>query len=94
MMKTLTVQIGNSDDKLTQREWSEFVAEVNNEMLSLCNVVHFSGRSDGGCSWQNACWVASATEGCYLSLRAVLMVIGRKYKQDSIALTVGKTEMI
>lgn len=24
-MKTVTIIIGNSDDKLTQREWSEFV---------------------------------------------------------------------
>lgn len=26
-MKTITIQIGNSDDKLKQAEWANFIAE-------------------------------------------------------------------
>ena len=34
-MKTICIQIGNSDDKLSQTRWSEYVQDVN-DAISLC----------------------------------------------------------
>jgi hypothetical protein len=57
----VTVQFGNSDDRLTQREWSELVAAVsravNAEVLDHGGGLHFFGTAPADAPWQNACWV-------------------------------------
>ena len=35
-MKTVIIQIGNSDDKLKQSEWNEFVVLTRKEILKKC----------------------------------------------------------
>lgn len=42
-MKTVTIQIGNSDNRLTQVEWSEYVEKVNNLVRDCAYAVHFNG---------------------------------------------------
>src|SRR5687768_6435898 len=49
------VCIGNSDDKLSQREWSNFIDDVD----EFCEVgFHTHGRwfSAPDVQWQSACW--------------------------------------
>ena len=50
--ETVTIQIGNSDDKLTQKEWSSFVAWIEYDLKSMIGVeFHFSGGSANHTPW-------------------------------------------
>ena len=92
---TITLQIGNSDNKLTQVEWSEFVHEVGKTLEFLCGPIHFHGCSHGAARWQNAAWVAEIVSPKNLDdVRTDLRIIARKFRQDSIALTTGNTEFV
>jgi hypothetical protein len=42
-MITYTLQIGNSDDKLTQKEWSEFVEAVNDLVKKFARKIWDAG---------------------------------------------------
>jgi len=96
-MATIVIQIGNSDDKLTQYKWAQFVEFVNDNIKALGWVVHFSGGSSADKFWQNYCWVcesdrceARTFEQIHLQLSQAV----KEFKQDSIALTIGNTEFI
>jgi len=91
-MSTIIVQIGNSDDKLTQREWSEFIAQVHHLMSMNCNL-HFSGGSAPHEKWQNYCFVGQLL-GDLFYVKRHLTDIRKSYRQDSVALTIGETEFI
>jgi len=91
-MKTATICIGNSDNKLTQAEWAEFFNSVKWQISRSADSIFFSGCSNPDSIYQNACWVFSITT--MDTLRLVLKSIKQKYKQDSIALVVGETEFI
>jgi len=106
--KTFTVQIGNSDDKLTQKEWSNFVRDLERDFGKLMSEVHFSGSSPSNAMWQNFCMVAvvdevyiraglgweSFREYIDYAIKPTLAVLCQRYKQDSIALTIGETVFI
>jgi hypothetical protein len=96
IMDTAVITIGNSDDKLTQKEWSEFVSDVQDFIMRWAVPIHFHGLSVGSAPWQNACWVIDihllfdqADE-----IRNQLSFLASTYKQDSIALTIGSTEFV
>lgn len=55
---TVVVQIGNSDDGLTQADWARFSNETDAVMRAHVDRLHFHGHSHGNAKWQNACWVA------------------------------------
>lgn len=93
-MTTITVQIGNSDDKLTQEEWSGYVWEVAIACEAFAEQVHFHGFSPAGEPWQNAAWVLSVSETFVLELQERLAAIRAKYRQESIAWTEGATAFI
>ena len=88
-MKTVVIQIGNSDDKLSQSEWSRFVNALTDLVEKCCTHVHFSGHSQGDAPWQNYCVVAESE--ALAQLRLCLCGLAKEYRQDSIALTVGNT---
>ena len=93
MQKTATIQIGNTDNKLTQQEWSQFVEEMNKDISML--EIHFSGFSLPDKPWQNACWVFCASEVIIDTLRkTILPSLCKEFKHESIALTVGDTEFV
>lgn len=88
---TLIIQIGNSDNKLTQQAWSQFIHSVNccfNEFMQ----VHFRGGSSPETGWQNYCWVVE--EHPSVDIRARLKILASMFAQDSIAITYGTTEFI
>jgi hypothetical protein len=93
-MKTITVQIGNSDDRLTQSQWKDYVNQVHELILVWGGEIHFSAPSVGWADWQNACWVFTMPTKSYKALRLRLKSIRVKYKQDSLAFTVGDTEFV
>lgn len=94
MKKTVIIQIGNSDNKLTQGEWASFVAEV--DMVANDHVLHthFKGGSDWDAPWQNACWVCEMNGDKIEALKEGIGVCRRNYKQDSVAMTFGETEFV
>lgn len=93
-MKTITIQIGNSDDKLMQHQWSDFIGAVQTVLSRYEGEQHFFGVSAGWERWQNACWVMVVYEEDLERIKKALAVVRRVYKQDSIAVTVGDTEFI
>lgn len=93
-MQTVVIQIGNSDNKLTQSEWADFIATVHDAVMCLSREIHFSGGSTWSAPWQNACWVCIADNDGAYSLRQAMRVACERYRQDSIAMTFGSTEMV
>jgi flagellin-like hook-associated protein FlgL len=99
-MKTIIIQIGNSDNKLTQKEWSEFVDEINNIINLFSDGIHFFGGSNTWSPWQNVAWVFVLKETIWFNvpiettLKNTIHNISVKYKQDSVAWTEGITDFI
>lgn len=95
---TITIQIGNSDNKLTQKEWAEFVHAVSDHLEYYVEEqlasIHFFGAPHTWAHWQNAAWVVEFDTGHLDSLKLHLSLIARKFRQDSIALTVGLTDFV
>jgi hypothetical protein len=94
-MPTLTIQIGNSDDKLTQVEWSAFVSAIRQEsILKNCVQIHFAGAPRNDERWQNFCFVVECQPEQVAPLKASLTDIRKVFNQDSVALTIGETEFV
>lgn len=94
-MKTITVQIGNSDDKLTQKMWSLFVDEMDSAINLLADGVHFSGGSPARTQWQNYAWVFTISDNAHKSaLCRKITIIRQGYKQNSVAWTEGETLLV
>lgn len=92
-MATVTIQIGNSDDNLTQKEWNEYVTRVDMAVRRYADV-HFFGGSPNWFPWQNAAWVANANKTDLTRLSLKLHEIREKHGQESIAWTQGETAFI
>jgi hypothetical protein len=99
-MKTITLQIGNSDDKLTQAEWAEFVDAIDdaiNRMVGgLPGELHFSGGSANCAKWQNYCWVFTMTKDPTITSEFKRAISGIRIvcRQKSVAWTEGETSFI
>lgn len=95
MEKTITLQIGNSDDKLTQRKWSLFCEDITELISGYTKTIHFSAPSIGCMPWQNYCIVFNMDTRYYVeTLKALISRMAKEYEQDSIAWTEGTTEFI
>ncbi len=99
---TYTVSIGNSDDKLSQKRWSDFIDGLG---LVLANLeisfpgdidIHFFGFSNPAGQWQTttAVFNAPATRDVNDEIRGRLANLAAKFDQDSIAVTVGTTTFV
>lgn len=93
-MTTLVIQIGNSDDKLPQAEWAKYARRTHETINAWAEEIHFSGGSYTFDPWQNACFVCEVDDDCHERLHAALIVIARRFQQDSIAITKGETVFI
>lgn len=95
---TCTVQIGNSDDKLTQREWVSFIRDVHiilRHTLQGMGQMHFFGTAPPDGEYQNAAWVfVLDRQEAMGHIRDALAFTAERYGQDSIALTVGQTDLV
>ncbi|QDT41032.1 hypothetical protein Pan241w_10910 [Gimesia alba] len=88
----VVIQIGNSDDKLTQKEWSQFVAKLSEILEAYCLPIHFSGTSFSGDPWQNACWVMELPLIERSNVAGDLEKLASEFRQDSIAVMIGRFE--
>ena len=90
---TVVVQIGNSDNKLTQEDWSWFVSEIDDLIKDYKVQIHFRGGSSWDSPWQNACWVIEHISN-YNDFEKEITHIRKRYSQDSVAITYGETEFV
>ncbi len=89
------ISIGNSDDKLSQREWSHFIDEVRERLdRQIGLLIHGEWFSAPDSPYQNANWCIEFIGGDDTYLKQRLVEIRKKYRQDSIAWTEGHVEFI
>lgn len=91
---TATIDIGNSDDKLTQHKWASYIRNTNNIINELVAEVHFVGGTSIESAYQSYCWVATIRPDTVPTLRERLNNVRNAYNQDSIAMTIGETQFI
>jgi hypothetical protein len=90
------LSIGNSDDKLSQKEWSQFNVAIMARIKPLATVVHGEWSSAPWSAYQNACWCLEFAAGSaeLTEAREVLAEIRDEFRQDSIAWATAETEFI
>lgn len=93
-MLTVYISIGNSDDKLPQAEWFEFIGDVRDAIQNLAWRRHGEWHSAGDSPWQNACWCVEVREEMRGDLTERLGKIAARYRQDSIAWAEAQTTFI
>jgi hypothetical protein len=93
-MITVAVQIGNSDDKLSQFHWAAFIDRTQKTIERRAKQIHFHGHSMPTAPWQNAGWVFEVEEKQAAELQFELSDLAKDFKQDAIAYTFGRTIMI
>ena len=80
------ISIGNSDDKLTQAQWSEFWIAMAAEVISLSQKTHGAWFSNPAGPWQDACWcVEFISEAVEKTARDAAAEVRKRFRQDSIA---------
>lgn len=97
----IVIAIGNSDNRLTQQEWAAFWHEFHTEINYYAGMdgiqVHGTWVSDAVGPYQNAAWSLSwPDDRVHLArqLKNDLREILAKYRQDSMAWTTGRTELV
>lgn len=93
-VKTVVLQIGNSDNKLSQQRWAEFCTMIYKTISFWNNEMFFSAPSVRWADWQNCCYVFSINNKSALILKIELERIRKLYEQDSVAWTEGTTEFV
>lgn len=88
------VGIGNSDNKLTQAQWSAFVGEIEQVIVNRAAQVHGAWFSRPDSPWQNCCWCFETELAPAEEAKRLLANIGRFYNQDSVAWSEALTEFI
>jgi hypothetical protein len=85
---TVYITIGNSDDKLSQVDWSRFTADIRVAIANWNGRIWFAGFAPPDSRFQNACFGASFDHDHIGGLRMSLKQIREAYRQDSIAFAV------
>lgn len=87
------IVIGNSDNKLTQKEWSEFCEALDEAIMRKVGpylTVHGEWYSEPSSAYQNACWSVEI-KAAHLAdaLKTRLSYLAKEFKQDSIVWAVA-----
>lgn len=93
--KTIHVAIGNSDDKLSQRDWFNFYSRVDLIVVSFSS--HIFGRwvSAATSPYQNACWALTVDNSWARDdFRLELGRAAAEYGQDAISWNESESEML
>lgn len=106
MDHTVTLSIGNTDDKLTQSEWSDYVKEFEKEARNLGHL-QFYGFSSPDSPYQSCTIVLNVPEPFWRSrymntfdqwlddvIIPSMVALRKEYRNDLIALTVGTTQFV
>lgn len=93
-MKTITLSIGNSDNKLTQEEWAAFVKEIQSTIDDFATAIYFFGGPANWEPFQNVSWVFELGPFNVSAMKDRVSRIRKKYRQDSLAWVEGVTEFV
>lgn len=93
-MLTVYVSIGNSDDELSQAEWSKFAYEVDMVIRRSAERVHGEWYSPGGAAYQNACWCFEVGMVVSQKLRRELAEAGSRWRQKAVTWAVAEVEFL
>jgi hypothetical protein len=92
---TVYISIDNSDDKLTQQEWSQYASAFADELGRWAVHIHGFWHSLPDSPFQNAAACVEIAVGDVESARRMLARLAADYRQDSIAWAVAPvTEFI
>lgn len=96
---TIHIAIGNSDDKLSQSRWADYVAFVDWSIRAVAAEVHGAWHSLPTSQWQNAAWAFVIRNEAGNGepedwLRKRLAKAAHRYDQDSVAWNESVTEFI
>lgn len=92
-MTTACIQIGNSDDKLTQREWADFCKKLR-VVCELHGEVHFAAPAPGDAPWQNYCIVVAGENAEIAQLKNEVRTLRGAFKQESAAWVEGVSDFV
>mgnify|MGYP001580517744 CR=1 FL=1 len=93
-MKTISLLIGNTDNRLTQKEWSKFVEDIKFSVHCCCNTLFFFGGPPNYSEWQNVAFVFGIKDDQIPELKARVTHDRIQYQQTSAAWVEGETEFI
>lgn len=93
-MITITIQAGNTDNKLSQQEWSNFVRKLDGEIRFHAEDIHFFGGSENWALWQNVAWIIVTDRNRLEILKSQVMNTREAFYQSSVAWTEGATEFV
>jgi len=79
------IAIGNSDDKLPQREWAAFQIELAMMVQEYADSIHGDWYSNPSSIYQKACMCIEISDDNEAGLKAALYKLATEYKQNSIA---------
>lgn len=82
---TVFAAIGNSDDKLSQRQWSAFYAQFVELIRAHALAIHGEWVSEATAAVQNACICFEVSKGREPAVRAAVAGLRASYLQDSVA---------
>lgn len=91
---TVTIQIGNTDGRLSQTEWAAFVSELRSVVGESGGRVHFFGAPPNWDRAQNVACVLELPRARIDDLRARVTEVRKRYAQASAAFTVGETSFV
>lgn len=91
---TICIQIGNTDNKLTQQEWADFVRQIDAILDAYETARHFFGGSPTYARWQNVCWVCEIASGQFDDLIQDIRIHREFYRQDSVCVLAGDAEFV
>jgi|GEM_PF-2287190 len=93
-VKTIIVQIGNSDNKLRQAEWADFVQRVGAIVQEYASAIYFFGGPENWSVLQRVCWVFDCEESHLPAMKPRLADAREQFRQESLAFTEGQTEFL
>lgn len=92
---TVYISIGNSDDKLTQAEWLDFIQDMRVFVVGQADQIWGEWFSAPDSRYQNACWgVEFRDQETADFARSQAKRVRGNYGQDSIAWAVAETEFV
>jgi len=91
---TVTLVIGNSDDKLPQSRWADFLRQTDHYVNFYSVQIFFSGFSKADVPWQNAAWVFLIYPANIPQIMETLKDLRAKFDQESVAWVQGQTQFL
>lgn len=88
-MSTVTVVIENSNDDLSQGDWSVFIDDVEVVVFRYTTTRYFFGTLPSTSPFRQACWVFECLDSTIEALHKELVEAATPYRQDTIHVVTG-----